>query len=77
MTVYHHPIYRDLIHNEDATNQNNGEGASTCTPQKYYLGNEINTYDIRKACGIHRRQMYTGSWLENLTERDHLHRVPF
>jgi hypothetical protein len=53
-----------------------GGGASTCTPQKYYVGNEINKYDIRKACWMHGRQMYTDFWLENLTERDHLHRDP-
>ena len=45
-------------------------------PTKYYLGDEINKYDIRKTCGMHGRQMYTGFWLENLRERDHLHKDP-
>jgi hypothetical protein len=36
MTAYHHSIYCDLIHNEDATNQNNFYTlfVMMCPPQK-------------------------------------------
>jgi hypothetical protein len=54
----------------------NGRVSSFVLLTKYYLGNEINKCDIRRACGMHGRQMYIGFWLENLMERDHLHRDP-
>jgi len=44
------------------------EGHQHALLTKCYLGNEINKYDICKACGMHGRQMYTGFWLENLME---------
>jgi hypothetical protein len=40
MTVYNHPIYRDLIHNEDATNQN----------KKTYIQEEMK---VRVQCARH------------------------
>jgi hypothetical protein len=55
MTVYHHPIYRDLIHNEDATNQNKSVHEFTKSITHRFQVHEFNlatAYEDIKECAV-------------------------